>query len=121
MTFQLMILRGVPDEEADDIRELLAANEIDFYETPAGNWGVSMPAIWLTEERQIATAKRLVNAYQAERETRIKGEYAQLKAKGENRTWVDAIKENPLRFGAYLAVASLILFFSIKPFVDMFR
>lgn len=119
MAIQLMILRGVPDEEANDIRELLTTNEIDFYETPAGNWGVSMPAIWLTEEHQVATAKRLVNAYQAERETRIRREYEQLKAKGENRTLVNAIKENPVRFAAYLAIASLVLFFSIKPFLDM--
>lgn len=114
-----MKLRGVPDDEANDIRELLTANEIDFYETPAGNWGVSMPAIWIPQEHQFATAKRLVSSYQAERMARVRGEFEQLKAKGENKTLVDAIKENPVRFAAYLAVASLVLFFSIKPFVDM--
>lgn len=116
---QLMTLRGVPDDEANDIRELLVGNEIDFYETPAGNWGLSMPAIWLTEEHQIATAKRLVQSYQAERATRVRGEYEHLKAKGENRTLFNAIKENPIRFASYLAIATLVLFFSIKPFVDM--
>lgn len=119
MSIQLMTLRGVPDDEANDIRELLAANEIEYYETPAGNWGVSMPAIWLTQEYQVATAKRLVQSYQAERATRVRGEYEHLKAKGESRTLVDAIKDNPVRFAAYLAIASLVLFFSIKPFIDM--
>ena len=119
MATQLVNLRGVPNEEANDIRELLAANNIDFYETSAGNWGISMPAIWLTEDYQIATADRLLQSYQAERAARVRSEYERLRAKGENRTLVDAIKENPVRFAAYLAIASLVLFLSIKPFVDM--
>ncbi len=119
MSTQLVNLRGVPDDEAQDIRELLAANDIAFYETSAGNWGVSMPAIWLTEDAQIATAERLLKAYQAERAETAQQEYAQLKARGEQRTLADAIKENPLRFAAYLVISTLVLFFSIKPFVDM--
>ena len=35
-------LKYVPDEEADDIRQLLADHDIDFYETSAGRWQVSM-------------------------------------------------------------------------------
>lgn len=119
MSTQLVNLRGVPDDEADEIRHLLDANEIVFYETSAGNWGVSMPAIWLTEDYQIATAKRLLQAYQAERAEKARGEYEQLKAKGEHRTLVDEIKDSPLRFAAYVAIATFVLFFSVKPFVDM--
>ncbi len=121
MSTQLVNLRGVPDDEADDIRQLLDANDIAFYETSAGNWGVSMPAIWLTEDYQIATAKRLLQAYQAERAEQARGEYQQLKAKGEHRTLADEIRDNPLRFAAYLAVAALVLLFSVKPFIDMIR
>lgn len=120
MSTQLMTLRGVPDDEANDIRELLAAHNIDYYETPAGNWGVSMPAIWLIREQQVTTAKQLVQTYQAERANRAKNEYQRLKAKGEHKTLLDAVKENPVRFAAYLAIATLVLFFSIKPFVDMY-
>ncbi|MDD3518311.1 MAG: DUF6164 family protein, partial [Chromatiales bacterium] len=29
-----MNLRHVPDEEADDVRALLAEHDLDFYETP---------------------------------------------------------------------------------------
>jgi hypothetical protein len=35
----LFRLNGVSDEEANDVRELLANHAIDFYETSAGNWG----------------------------------------------------------------------------------
>jgi len=43
----LFRLNGVSDDEAEEVRELLASNNIDFYETSPGNWGVSMPAIGL--------------------------------------------------------------------------
>ena len=42
MPLQLFNLRGVPEDEAEDIRQLLDEHEIEFYETSAGNWGVSL-------------------------------------------------------------------------------
>jgi len=50
MAVQLFKLKGVPEDEAEDIRNLLTNHYIDHYETPAGNWGISMPAIWLNKE-----------------------------------------------------------------------
>ena len=47
MALLLFRLRNVPDDEADEVRHLLNENSIEFYETSAGNWGISMPAIWL--------------------------------------------------------------------------
>ena len=35
----LFRLNGVSDDEANDVRELLSNNAIDFYETSPGNWG----------------------------------------------------------------------------------
>ena len=55
-------LNGVPDDEARDVRELLANHAIDFYETSAGNWGVSMPAIWLKDDGQFEQARALLDA-----------------------------------------------------------
>ncbi len=78
-----------------------------------------MPAIWLTEDYHVATAERLLQAYQVARAEKARGEYQQLKSKGQHRTLIDEIKENPLRFAAYVAIATFVLFFSIKPFVDM--
>ena len=56
MPVKLFSLRGVPDDEADEIRALLAQHAIDYYETPPGNWGVSMPAIWLPDDSELARA-----------------------------------------------------------------
>ena len=60
-------LRNVPDDEAEEIRNLLKHNHIDFYETPAGNWGISMPAIWLNDDDQLERAKELIKEYQQHR------------------------------------------------------
>lgn len=109
----------MPDDEADDVRALLQAGGIDFYETAAGNWGISAPAIWLNDESQFAQARALIDAYQRERMLRARAEYAQQRREGRNRTLIGLIRENPLRFFAYVAVIVAILYFSIKPFLDI--
>jgi hypothetical protein len=43
----------VPDDEAHEIRELLIDNDIDFYETSVGVFGISMPGLWLKNEEQL--------------------------------------------------------------------
>ena len=119
MSLILFRLRGVPDDEADEIRELLRENEIDFYETGAGNWGISMPAIWLRDNKQSKQAKQLLQAYQEERTIRMKSEYAHLKEQGENRTLIDIFREDPLRMLLYVAAVAAILYFSVMPFLDL--
>ena len=67
MTVLLFALRGVPDDEADEVRELLTEQEIDYYETSAGNWGISMPALWLRDRGQLQEARELLANYQRQR------------------------------------------------------
>ena len=52
MAVRLYSLRGVPDEEVNAIRELLDKHFIDYYESPAGAWGISAGAIWLIDAEQ---------------------------------------------------------------------
>lgn len=119
MPARLYSLSRVPDDEADDIRALLARNEIDYYETTAGNWGISAPAIWLREDSQLEPARALIEAYEAERVARVRAEYAQLKKEGRNRTVHDVMRENPGRFVAYVALIAAIVYFSVMPFLDI--
>jgi hypothetical protein len=121
MAVRFFALNGVPDEEAAEVRKLLSDNGIDYYETPAGNWGISVPAIWLKRADQVETARELLTGYQEQRRVRVRQEYAQLKAQGENRTVLHVIRENPVRFVVYLAAAALVVYFSIKPFIDIGR
>jgi Family of unknown function (DUF6164) len=112
-------LKGVPDDEAEEIRALLSSNSIDYYETPAGNWAASVPAIWLNDERQRPQARLLIDQYQRERAIRAREEYAQLKREGRHRTIIDLIRENPIRFILYLAAIAAVVYFSTIPFLDI--
>lgn len=106
----LFKLRSVPDDEADEVRTLLTENKIDFYETSAGNWGVSMPALWVRDEIQYPRAKILLDTYQAERSARVRAEYARLKQEGKHKTILDSFRENPLGFTAYLFIVAILLY-----------
>lgn len=117
----LFRLNGVPDDEADEVRALLADHAIDFYETSAGNWGVSMPAIWLTDARQFDQARALLDTYQKERGIRMRAEYARLKQEGKNKTLIDAVIQNPVRFTIHLALAMLVIYLSVRLVLDLAR
>jgi len=116
MSALLFSLRNVPEDEAEEIRQMLASNGVQFYETPAGRWGISSPAIWLQDQGELSRAKSLIETYQKERYVRQRQEFELLKQQGQHRTIVRAVAENPLRFVFYIAVIVVILYFSIVPF-----
>ncbi|PWB58661.1 MAG: hypothetical protein C3F18_02165 [Nitrosomonadales bacterium] len=119
MPVKLFTLNGVPDDEAEDVRALLKASSVEFHETSAGNWGISSAAIWLNDNSRLEEARALIANYQNERQARARAEYEQLRREGRQRTLAHAIRQHPLRFFAYLAVIAAILYFSIKPFLDI--
>ena len=121
MAVKLFTMNGVPDDEAEEVRELLASNGIDFYETSAGNWGISVAAIWLRDESQHPQARLLIEEYQRERLARAREEYAQLQQEGKRRTTIDVIRENPVRFIVYLAMIAAVVYFSTKPLMDIVK
>lgn len=119
MSVLLFKLRHVPDDEANDIRELLESNDLDYYETSAGNWGISTPAIWLNNQDDLEKAKTLIDKYQHERGKNQREAYTQLKNSGEDKTILDVFKENPFRFFAYILIVLIILYFSTRPFLNL--
>ena len=116
MSHQLFILRGVPEDEADDIRSLLKENQIDFYETPAGNWGISMPALWLSDDQQLDRARSLIASYQIERSKNQHEIYLEKKAAGEQRSLFNVITEEPVRLLVLVLLVGVILYFTVMPF-----
>ena len=112
MPVQLFKLRGVPDDEADEIRTILGDHAIDYYETPAGNWGISMPSIWLNDEMQLEQARALIEAYQLERQRIIREECVP-------RTLFEMVSEQPFRYLIYVALILLVLYISVTPFLKL--
>ena len=117
MSVLLFRLNGVPDDEANDIRNLLDNDDLPYYETSAGKWGISTAAIWLIDEDQLHKAQFLIAEYEKERVLRVRKEFKQLKDEGENDTIIDKFWQHPLQFIFYLAIIVLIAYVSIKPFI----
>ncbi len=112
-------LKNVPVDEAQEVRDLFEENRIETYETSAGNWGISLPAIWLKNESQFPQAKKLLQQYQEQRYVTARESYESDKASGSNRTLWDSFKEEPLRFTLYTSIAMLVFYLSIKFAFDL--
>lgn len=113
----LFRLRHVPDDEADEVRALLDDNDIAFFETSPGNWGVSMPAIWVNDDTDFDRARLLLDEYQQQRSVRVKEEYELSRERGEARTTWQAFQESPLRFISYMGLIGIVLYLSLRFFV----
>lgn len=118
MAIRLMSLRGVPEDELEEICKLLDKNKISYYETPAGNWFISAGAIWLTDKNQLAQTQKLLSAYQHQRRQQAREKYNERRQKGEQQSFIDRILDNPLQFIAYLIIILFVLYISLKPFID---
>ena len=116
MATQLVKLRQVPADELEEIYALMEAHEIEVYETGAGNWGISMPALWLSNDDQLEQAKDLLKQHEEERFQRMRSEYEALKEEGKARTFLDIARENPVRYVAYIVMIAGLVYISIVPF-----
>jgi hypothetical protein len=113
----LFRLNGVPPDEAEEVRRLLAEHRIDYYETDAGRWGISVAAIWLVDEGQLETAQRLLDEYQRERRVRVRQHYAERRAAGEHETLAGRLRRRPVEMLLYVAAIAVVLYLMIMPFV----
>jgi len=117
MAVKLFKLRNVPDDEAEDIRQLLLAHAIAFYETEAGGWGISVPAIWIHDADALPQAQALIVEYQKNRAKRAQTEHQQDKEAGEHTTVMDKIRQQPVQFALLLIASLFVLYVSLAPFL----
>ena len=114
MAVLIFKLRYVPDDEAYEVRELLIENEIDFYETSAGVFGISMPGLWLKNEEQLQKARQLIDEYQQLRQDKARADYEQ----GTTRSFMDMFKESPVRYISFILVIFLLCYLMIFTFFN---
>jgi hypothetical protein len=119
MPVRLFNLRNVPEDEANEVRQLLADHGIDFYETQGSAWGVSAPAYWLRDETQLDQAQSLIDAYQRERAERARAAYEQLRREGRAPTWIGNIMKHPLQFVLMVLLILFVLYVTLSPFVRL--
>ena len=114
MAVLIFNLRHVPDDEAQDVRELLLDNNIEFYETSAGILGMSVPGLWVVNEEQVEEARHLIDEYQQLRQKRVREEY-----RLKQRTSMDMFKENPVRYLGSILVIILLCYFIVYLFAKL--
>lgn len=110
----LLNLRSVPDDEADDVRALLEAHGIAYYETRPGPWQISVGGIWVSEDAAVGEAKRLMADYQQMRGERARAEHAAAVRDGTAETFWSQLRAEPGRvalavLGILLALALVVL------------
>ncbi len=118
MAKKLIVMRNMPADEIEEIEKLLDAHDIAFYQTPAGNWGISMPAFWVEKDEDFPRARALLDDYAVERQKRVRAEYEALRREGRHRTIIDEIREYPLRFLITMAFIGFLLYLTLYPFID---
>lgn len=105
-------LKNVPDEEADDIRALLSEHDIEFYETTAGRWQISMAGIWVRDKNQAQQAKALIAEDQAKRAATAQ----EISARDWLVGFLTHARQNPVEFLFTLMAVLLVLSLSVIPF-----
>ncbi|KRA74116.1 hypothetical protein ASD78_11440 [Lysobacter sp. Root667] len=109
MSKLLLNLRQVPEDEAADVRALLDAHRIEFYETRPSRWGISYGGIWIAYDRDEAAARALMAEYQGERQARARAEHDAALRDGSAETFVDVLRREPLRVLAIVAAIVALL------------
>lgn len=117
----LFKLSNVPDDEAQDIRDLLNNHDIHFYETNAGFWRVGLDAIWLADGIQEEEARELIRIYQAERVVRQQENHAQLVEAGQVPSVWQRFCAQPIRFMALIVAIIFVAGLTVVPFVMLLR
>ena len=117
MSKLLFKMRYVPKDEAQEIRDLLEKNNIKFFETFAGNWSISVPALWLSHDEQFEEARKIIEEYQLVRTARVKQGFLDQKIKGEKLTVVKVFLQDPLRFIFRLLAIFIVLYISLRFFL----
>ena len=117
MSVMLFKLRGVEEDEADEIRSLLGEHDIEFYETSNGRWGLGFAAIWLHDAALFEQAKALIDRYQQERFIKAREAYAQSCEEEGEQTLLHRFLERPVQVSLIFAAILFMVFLAVGPFI----
>jgi hypothetical protein len=109
-------MRDVPIDEADEVRALLDSKNIDYFETFGGNWGISMPALWVKDPAKFKEARTLIDQYQKQRLFSLNLDTSE---ESKVKTLLESFKDRPVQFVAYWFLIAIVLFISIYYFFSL--
>ncbi len=120
MAALLFRLRNVPDDEANAVRQMLTEHQVDYYETDAGNWGISMPAIWINDDSRLPEYKALIDQWQAEYAEQARLAYLDRKAKGLEPSLLERLSARPIPSFLAIAFSLFIIYVMLGPIWGLF-
>ena len=110
-------LRGVPEDEAVDVRKLLDEHDIAFYETSAGFFGLGVSAIWLHDKADKDKAKELIDEYQNKRSEEAQSEHQKEVESHQQLTFWHILIQHPLRTIGFIFALLVVGYISMVPFI----
>lgn len=119
MSTLILNLRGVPDDEAEEVRALLESHGVDYFETPPNRWGITAGAIWLNDDDRAAEVSQLLAAYQEERRQRAHAERERQRREGALETVGAKLCRRPLASLVYLLLIAGLIYFTVRPFFQL--
>ncbi|UXI67242.1 DUF6164 family protein [Tahibacter amnicola] len=111
----LLSLRDVPDDEADDVRALLDALPVAYYETRPSRFGISAGGIWLADDADETRAREALAGYQARRREAARADYAQALRDGTAVGFFTFLRRHPLRVLVTLVAIVLLVGLLLLP------
>lgn len=112
----LLNLRQVPEDEADEIRDLFQAHQIPCFETPPSRFGISAGAIWLADDSRAEQAQQLLADYQAQRAASARAAFADAQREGQVPGLLGLLRAQPLRVISALIVAAALVALCALPY-----
>ncbi len=111
----LMNLHHVPDDEATAVRALLDESRFDWYEIAPNRWGISPGAIWISENEDYDSAKKLLDQFQIRRQLDARAEYESARTAGTPPSIFAVARSDPKKFLVALICIALMLGLAALP------
>lgn len=121
MTILLLNLRQVPDDEAEEVRDLLESHQVDFYETQPSVWGFTSGAIWLRDAAREEEVRTLLATYQKARAQRMRAAYEATLRAGTVDTLGQRVWRHPVRVALTLLAISVLCALTVLPFLSLLK
>ncbi len=112
----LFRLRFVPDDEADDVRQLLDDNDIGWFETSPATGAFPCLESGCRTARILNRRDSCWTTISKPGGARMREEYELDRQRGQARTVAQMFLENPLRFVSYIVLIGVVLFLSLRFF-----
>lgn len=112
-------MHGAPEDEIEEVRELLENHEFDIYETEPGRWGIGIAAIWLKDEEQYSAAKTVLEEYQQNRYQNAQADRAEIEKLTIAQGLYIKFKQDPEQFGLTFLGLIVILALTLYPFLNL--